>query len=1394
MNTDSKLLVSAIFLAVIICVATISVTSESSDAETLTPESGADIGTLIKENINDSLTIELQANGEYTLTNPGGFLGDSLTISGNGAKVTISDLVEVNTNNNSYRTLSVTGVNFLGEMTGTTNPELSFSHFQDVSFNGCTSSGMMLTISSKDIAGTKVDITNCDFTPADGNTMESNYPLTIKAHHIAATDCDVTGFARGINIWMGQLGPSTVSVSGCDVVDATAKCGLQISYGTTDSRILVSGCTFSNCLSGISLHDTSVEKATVVSVGNTFLGCTSDVMYCNGSVLDVLSCSDTFLNGDGVEREPLVSGEDGIDVPDGTLAAADWYVSEGIITLDSVDDLRQFATMVNAGESFEGRTIELTQSEYDISDTAWTPIGNSPRGDLTDTAAYFSGTFIGNDSTIVGLNDSGYAPEASSINKDNEYLFGFFGYVHDATITGLRFTDVSVNGTYEEYLSDSFGALIGYATGAVTISNIQVSGSINAYDAVAGIVGRGYAVELTITDCINNAKIVSTRDNGKAGGIIGTVSTPCLDFDAINCVNNGDVTCETGNVGGIVGFLGNVADANYAITDGSNSGNINGNYAGGAIGYDGTSEKTVTVGGDLGFSNSGQIIATSGAGGIVGIWQSDGSITAATNSGAISGEGTAGGIVASVNYNSLTVSSSSVIGSETITGPYAGGIVASAGGESLTIIDCSVAETVTLKGTDDRVTDNSGTIFYGTVEGVAVGKIREADLIIRGMSDYGEYELVSTTYSNGNDTITLEDCTTSNIMTWTSNSSSFTLILVNTQLAGLEFNRTVLNISSDGQSVIGKLIAGVEVMASVLDDKGISGDFSGKIVIASDTTLNVNEFKAVPITTGHTWTSNSPAITGADNSAGLTVTDGETVTHYLWNGTEWSSDGVVTVTFDLWNSETVINMSTGSKISKYPESDRVGFTIDGWKNGNDVWADESTVTESITLTPVWKFEEEEVTITSDSGKTELCLESVVPEYEGTITSYSWSGPDGISDDQESITVDTPGTYTLNVTFTSENDDSLKKTLTATVTIYSVTFDDSVRQTVLLVPSGGSIADEQIPSISEREGYFSLGWDTFSFENITSDTTVNAVWMPMFSISVSFSGTLGHDLTATVTADYQPAEGVSLWYQMYESKDTDNQTPIETNLFSIDEGGVYTFYVYAIDDSDTPVAFGFSEQYDIRAGQAPEEVFEIDREGDNGTVQSSGDVITIASDGNYADIEITIGFPVGTMTLSGSVAPQNYSIVLKPLPTTGTDYDYGFQVETPILSVSSITLTLNVSVPDGYTISDAMVYREDNGQIVGQYNATYANGKLTFTTSGNSSYWVDATFVEIDDESLTPSHPGTNDDDEESIPPVIRPSGSSSSENDNTVTVVACAAAAAVAAIMAVFLIVLYKKD
>lgn len=94
--------------------------------------------------------------------------------------------------------------------------------------------------------------------------------------------------------------------------------------------------------------------------------------------------------------------------------------------------------------------------------------------------------------------------------------------------------------------------------------------------------------------------------------------------------------------------------------------------------------------------------------------------------------------------------------------------------------------------------------------------------------------------------------------------------------------------------------------------------------------------------------------------------------------------------------------------------------------------------------------------------------------------------------------------------------------------------------------------------------------------------------------------------------------------------------------------------------------------------------------------------------------------------------------------------------------------------------------------------------FTVSTSGFSPF----VFYYLDSEPSVGPEPGTEDpdtpstpvnppgDDDESLPPIIRPggAGSSTSLDDDTITIVACAAAAAVAAIMAVFLIVLYKKD
>ena len=95
--------------------------------------------------------------------------------------------------------------------------------------------------------------------------------------------------------------------------------------------------------------------------------------------------------------------------------------------------------------------------------------------------------------------------------------------------------------------------------------------------------------------------------------------------------------------------------------------------------------------------------------------------------------------------------------------------------------------------------------------------------------------------------------------------------------------------------------------------------------------------------------------------------------------------------------------------------------------------------------------------------------------------------------------------------------------------------------------------------------------------------------------------------------------------------------------------------------------------------------------------------------------------------------------------------------------------------------------------------------FTVSTDGFSPF----VFYYLESESAVDPEPGTDDpdagetpvnppaEDDDPLPPIIRPGGSgtsSSSGDDDTVTIVACAAAAVVAALMAVFLIVLYRKD
>ncbi|MCC8156696.1 MAG: hypothetical protein LIO54_05420 [Oscillospiraceae bacterium] len=121
-----------------------------------------------------------------------------------------------------------------------------------------------------------------------------------------------------------------------------------------------------------------------------------------------------------------------------------WYNdTDTSFTLYDAADLAGLASLVNAGNNFDGKTIVLGNS-IDLNSEEWTPIG-------TSSSYPFSGTFDGNDYTVSGL----YINDTSS-SASRQGLFGYNGgTVKNVTVSG------NVTGNY------SVGGVVGTNTGTV---------------------------------------------------------------------------------------------------------------------------------------------------------------------------------------------------------------------------------------------------------------------------------------------------------------------------------------------------------------------------------------------------------------------------------------------------------------------------------------------------------------------------------------------------------------------------------------------------------------------------------------------------------------------------------------------------------------------------------------------------------------------------------------------------------------------------------------------------------------------------------------------------------------------------------------------------------------
>lgn len=212
------------------------------------------------------------------------------------------------------------------------------------------------------------------------------------------------------------------------------------------------------------------------------------------------------------------------------------------ILINDKNDLNTFRNLVNAGTSFEKKTVRMT-ADIDLGGTAWTPIGK-------DTATTFKGTFDGDGHIVYNLN----------VNKASSYK-GFFVYLRDgAVVENLTLINpVIVNNAYT-----NTGAVVGGMENASIINCHVKGGSITSGAGnLGGIVGYilgtqpARVAECSVTS-LNPTTGYTSPISGKSntGGIVGYINmTATLAATIEDCYCTRPVVCVDAvyAIGGIVG-------------------------------------------------------------------------------------------------------------------------------------------------------------------------------------------------------------------------------------------------------------------------------------------------------------------------------------------------------------------------------------------------------------------------------------------------------------------------------------------------------------------------------------------------------------------------------------------------------------------------------------------------------------------------------------------------------------------------------------------------------------------------------------------------------------------------------------------------------------------------
>ena len=330
--------------------------------------------------------------------------------------------------------------------------------------------------------------------------------------------------------------------------------------------------------------------------------------------------------------------------------------------LSTAEQVAGLAELVNNGNTFAGRTINLTANillndttnwqSWDGTTTGlnhWTPIGRS-----NPSGRNFGGTFDGAGHTICGM----FINITTYITYVNDNV-GFFGYVTgDVTIrnVGIKASFIRA-GAYPSASCGYVGALVGnmqannYSQGDANIINCFNEGTVTGYAAyIGGLVGY---IMGNVQDCYNKGNVggIGTGSSSSRGGLIG-ISNGYIT----NCYNTGSVSgSNCYRIGGLSGY-----HDIFQAKDSYNSGNVSSYITSGN-----TSTNVSALGGLF-----GGVSVSSGYGGVINCYNT-GNVT--DGGGGTSHYGSVGGFAGSA-YGPITDchNSGTVIGLGNDTGGFAG--------------------------------------------------------------------------------------------------------------------------------------------------------------------------------------------------------------------------------------------------------------------------------------------------------------------------------------------------------------------------------------------------------------------------------------------------------------------------------------------------------------------------------------------------------------------------------------------------------------------------------------------------------------------------------------------------------------------------------------------------